>query len=62
MDAALLVVTFDLDGKGRSAVEAELGGSDEIVCLPGLDEIVRQGADWRHRPTRAEHRREAARQ
>ena len=44
MGKPLVVVTFDLGAKGRSTVEAELGGSAEIVCLPGLDEVARREA------------------
>ncbi|CAA9218364.1 MAG: D-3-phosphoglycerate dehydrogenase [uncultured Acetobacteraceae bacterium] len=44
MGLPLLVVTFDLDEAGRSAVAAELGGGAEAVYLPRLDGVSRRDA------------------
>ena len=44
MGAPLLVVTFDPDEEGRSAVAAELGGSADAVYLPGLNDPLRREA------------------
>ena len=44
MGMPLLVVLFDLDEAGRSAVSAELGGGSDAVYLPRLDETSRREA------------------
>jgi pimeloyl-ACP methyl ester carboxylesterase len=44
MRVPLLVVTFDLDEKGRDAVAADLGGKAAALHLTGLDDNTRREA------------------